>query len=505
MKRPRSLQTSPINQPDRWPAKAVALAVALHTPYFLNSRCGEAWEERDNIVHAAKEAVKSTLISRPLERDKYIRKLKEGLENGASVDLGEFYLRTEYIEGRIDEVRMKESLKKLASAETELRAEMEEKGVIKTLKAITESQGGYSEPNSYLSSAVDDKKGNCQAREKYTAALVQRLYPDAKIAYQNVKVEGEMHTRTLVEIDGQWHNMENPEAPMTDKELEGTVLYDKYDYVRNYAGEKPIGEYRKRPDTQTSEKTHTKLTATDDYLHLPLPEGVSTEDIACIGGKDSPAKNNVPSAADMNTIDIVPMVELNSHITQESKHERGEFAAWDWRGSINSSDFTIDADALQYLKDLSTTDDEGMMQVLGNKYPHTTQNCRKSLILPVRLNIDNILRHCWQNETTRAVHCYYEQVWWDDEVRSTAPIYFEKQRRVNQVASLLDAEAKMPDDIQYSESDYMERMFCTSVLTRAYAREANHIYVRNYSIYELGKMGLLNKNSILDEFGSLNF
>jgi hypothetical protein len=467
MKTPRSHQTSPINQPDRWPAKAVALAVALHTPYFLNSKCGEAWEERDNIVHAAKERIKSALVSRPLDRNEYTVKLKENLESGSPIDLGEFYLKTEYIEGRINEAEMKVSLEKLSAAEADLRVGMEEKGVIKTLQAITDRQGDYSGQNSYLSSALDEKKGNCQAREKRSAALVQRLYPEAKIAYQSVKIEGQMHTRTLVKIDGQWHNMENPEVPMTDKELEGTVLYDKYDYVRNYAGEKPIGEFKKLPDAQVSEKTHTKLTATDDYLGLPMPEGVNTEDITDIGAKDK-----VQSVPQGDTMEIIPMVEqseLNSVWFEKRSDGKENRLCSFYVYPMDISDGVGKGD-LYYLQQLAVADEKGIMSVIEDRYPDVPEACLEALAPIVRLNVDNILRHCWKNETSNEINCYYEIVWTPTGFKKGGggEVYFREfphhtRETCNAPISLIDATAVIPADVESNAKSACSDLHITSL------------------------------------------
>lgn len=429
MQSPRSQQTSPINKPDKWPAKAVALALALHTPVFLNGSIKPYWEARDEIAHVKKEQIKSILLARTPEKSEYVKKLKEDLENDTPIDLGDFYLRTEYLEGFIDAALMGTAKQRLSALENDLRVEAEERGLIKTLRAITESNGEYSEVNSYLSSVLMDEKGNCEAREKFAASLIHRLYPRMKIAYQFVKIAGINHTRALVEIDGQWHNMEEPEEPMSEKELEGTVIYQEYDYIRGYIGERAEGKYIKPteplpPPVRSDDKLHL----TDSYLGLPLPKGITSDDIKDLAYSPSATSDSLGRTGVIGSIapinknqgsqeeagygqdyvrDAIELEILTAEVI-EMNRQRTQATLDRWEFLSQSDDDAIRFEILQYLN--STKAGYEINREIHYPDPeYIHEDCINNYVPLVRISTKLMLKFCKEDKTSGELSCENEE------------------------------------------------------------------------------------------------
>jgi|GEM_PF-6024710 len=312
--------------------KGLTFALALHFPLLLNTKCDEIWEERENITYVTKENVKSVLFIRGAEKGKYVDKLKEDLKQGAAVDLAVFYLKTEHLDGRIDEDQMKKAIDNFSAIEAQIRAEMKDEDIVASLRAIVNGQGDYKEDHSYLSSILMHKRGNCQAREKYSASLIQRLYPNSKIAYQTVKIRGVMHRRTLFKIGEKWHNMERPELPLSEEDLSGTVLNEQYDYVRHYAGEKDLGLFI-APALKL--KSQTKPGITDDFLKLPLPPTISDNDIKDVDFSVTSKHENSMVEFEVLTADNpAEMVADNRRLTQTILHRWRSLSMLDYQGVI---------------------------------------------------------------------------------------------------------------------------------------------------------------------------
>lgn len=235
------------------------------------------WDARGDIAYVTKESAKSVLYGHPLEKSEYVDELKEALERGDHIDLGEFYLKSQYLDGRLEETHMCETLDGLDTIEADTLEDKEKLETLDVLSGLRKRGGKHDDRYSYLSTIVLEGLGDCHAREKREATIIHRVYPDMEMLTQKVKINGVKHTRLIVKVEGQWRSMDDIKGPpLTEDDLAGTVLYEKYDYVKHYVGQNNLGNYRKPPKPINS---HTKLSVTDDYLDLPLPDGVDADDI----------------------------------------------------------------------------------------------------------------------------------------------------------------------------------------------------------------------------------
>jgi|GEM_PF-4173241 len=287
---------------------ALVCSFMIHAIGMNSERLGQLWSEKESIVYVAQQRMRAALESRPVQRAEYEKSLKGALENGEHIDGGEFVLLQEYMAGSIDDLRMREALKRLHDIEAEIRSDANLANEIATLKKIVAAQGEYSGDNSYLSTLLLDKKGNCKARARFTAALIDRLYPAMEIRYQVVKVDRVMHIRTMAQVDGQWYNMEELERPMTVGDVMGSVIYKKEDPIKSYVGEKSVGTY---VSPAIKINSPTKLSVSDDYENIPLPSGVSSDNIKDITSAN-PYSSGVPqgmAAIGMPVKDVDKVVE----------------------------------------------------------------------------------------------------------------------------------------------------------------------------------------------------
>jgi len=242
------------------------LALALITPEIH-----EYWEQRDIIFRVLTQRAKASWNGNANKISDYKEDLKEKLINGERPDLGSFYLETEYLEGLIDKDTKESAEKKFNVLTAEYQKMAEDKNENTVVNAIIQEQTGYEADRSYLSSILLNEGGNCQARQKLMASLIQRVYPNMPIQYQFVKSNNFPHTRTLIEIDGDWYKMELPHlTQLTENDFKATILADENDYIENYVGKKPDIKYRKLADGEVLNPERTALIVTDDYLNLPV-------------------------------------------------------------------------------------------------------------------------------------------------------------------------------------------------------------------------------------------
>ena len=387
--------------------KALGLALALHAPVVLYGRLGEVWQAREGIARAAREQAKSILHERRQEKREYIGKLKEALERGEPIDLGEFYLKTEYLEGRAEKKRMTDSMSRLSTIESEHRSYMDKGTTTQNLQHITAEEGRYSAGYTYLSSILLEKEGNCHARERFSAALVHRLYPEMKMAYQVMKIDGEMHVRTLVKIEGEWHSMEKPDVPLSEADLEGTVLYDKYDYVRHYVGSQGLGSY-KSVSTSQPPQSYTRITMTDEYLRLPLPDGISFDDIKNVTKKTSGRRNSAGTGS-IGT-PVTPSQKADQ-LDQTSVPFSGEDPI---RDAMDVEIYTPDVveqnrrnseEGLRLLKTFSSPDDEEVKLTILEVMPRISDACADAYIPIVRMGAKEVQKYCRIDEHTGTYPC----------------------------------------------------------------------------------------------------
>jgi len=253
--------------------RAFVLSLLLHVPILMHNRISELIEERNNITYAVREWITSIFNAQYFKGLDYKNELQAKLENGEEVDFGEFYLNTEYIEGRIEYPTMKNAQAKLGELVQELKKMAKDKTKWEVLQRIIDMQGNYSLKNSYLSSILLDGKGNCHARQKLMATLVHSVYPDMEITFQTLKIDGGLHTRALIKIDGKIYAMEKPILSLVDDEaMSGTILYESDDEVDSYTGREVNGAYLEPKGQKIS--SYTKFSITDDYLSVPMPVGI---------------------------------------------------------------------------------------------------------------------------------------------------------------------------------------------------------------------------------------
>lgn len=252
-------------------ARTLALSAALHTP-ALEVEFNLS-ENVPKIAYSTKERLKRLIYSSPKKREAYINTIQE---EGQEPDLKEFYIEVEEIEGAIDaetkiaaEQEMMEQVDRLR-----LFAENEE-DKIKVLQEITDyahEENTYEAGRTSVARLFSERKGNCRARQKATAMLAEAIYPDLKIVSQSYKVDGEPHTRTLVQIDGSWHAMEGDTSrALSQEELEGTVIHEKNSDIKNYAGQKSEGTYIAPTGEGKEMKTKTKFSVNDEFLGNEMP------------------------------------------------------------------------------------------------------------------------------------------------------------------------------------------------------------------------------------------
>ncbi len=384
----------------------VGLSLALHAPFVFQERLGEVWEIRGDIAYVVGEGAKSVLSGHPLEKSEYTGELKEALELGNHIDLGEFYLKSQYLDGRLEEGRMREALDKLDEMEADVRADKDKMGTLDVLDGIKERDGKHEAAHSYLSTVVLEGKGNCKARERFSAALVDRVYPGMEIIYQKVKLDGVRHTRTLVKVDGKWRNMEDPKgSPLSEADLAGTVLYEKYDYVKHYVGQSNLGNYRKPPKPINS---HTKLSVTADYLDLPLPDGVDADNIKDVafdasgaGGAGlgsvgqgvigSPAPVGENGQSNIGGVGLVrDPIELEILSPDDVEENRKKTLA-----------------TLEYWRKLDSADQSDIKETLNTILPNMSDSCVDTVTPFVKEGAKRVLEDCRLHENSGLLSCEY--------------------------------------------------------------------------------------------------
>lgn len=284
----------------------LALAIGVHVPILTDAptKAVEIWQKRKEVARVLDR--KWTAFWNEVDPKSYKEELKKAAERGEEIDLGEFYLRSEYEEGFIGKeryIRAEDALNKLAA---ELKRESNEAtnaSVLNKMISLQEDEkapeGGYLEENSLLSDILLEneegyRSGNCQAREKLMASLVQRVYPEMHIRYQILKLDGALHTRTLVELNGKWYAMELQSLTLVPEDsFQGTIISDQNDYIEAYIGETPDTQmaYTNKMPSFSGAKTpeaieqdaltrsKTKLTITDDYLPNLVSNHLSPDQI----------------------------------------------------------------------------------------------------------------------------------------------------------------------------------------------------------------------------------
>lgn len=381
------------------------MSVALHAPLVLQERLGEVWDERGNIAYVTKESTKSVLNGHPFKKSKYVDELKEALEKGEHIDLGEFYLKSQYLDGRLEEDHMRQALDELASVEADVRVDKDKLETLDVLSGIRDRDGKHDEAHSYLSTVVLEGKGNCKARERFSAALVDRVFPDMEIVYQKVKLDGVRHTRTLVKVDGQWRNMEDPKGlPLSEADLAGTVLYEKYDYVKHYVDQGNLGNYKKPPVAINS---HTEFLVTDDYLGVPLPDGVDFDNIKNVGSGSGTGGMGVGSVGQGAFGSPAPtggngQVDILVDGFVRDPIELEIFTAHDIEKNRQRTQAT-----LKYWRELDAADASEIKKTLNTILPKMNNTCANELSLMLTVGAEKVLESCKLHETSGLLSCEY--------------------------------------------------------------------------------------------------
>jgi len=257
----------------------VYLALAGHLFFIADAprRMEEIYKNRDAMAHMAGEIAKTVVKASFEEMEAFKNEVERKIESGEQVNLGDFYLRDEYTKGRIDRARMDEAQAKLGSIEHELKKMAETSDQKGVLNKIIDHYPSADLSKSYLSTALLGGAGNCNAVEKLSSALIQRVYPDLKTRSQVLKIGGVMHIRTLVELEDGWYSMEVPHiAKVSPEAMNGTVVYESQDIAYRYAGYPIKGKYINEGDFSIP-RTYTEITFTDavGIADVPLPVPIS--------------------------------------------------------------------------------------------------------------------------------------------------------------------------------------------------------------------------------------
>jgi hypothetical protein len=190
-------------------------------------------------------------------------------------DLGNFFLETEYHEGRLTPEELKRAQETLDASIQYYQELLKSTEVGEVLNSLIRGQGNYSTKHSCLNQILNEKKGNCEARAKFMAVVLNRLGP--KIPKESIKFQlFRNHIRTVVLLNGDWYTMEKPSlAKLEKKDLENTALIGLDSFIKSYLGEKIEAQ------VELVEKNASLTTTpmTDSYFELELAEGISKNDL----------------------------------------------------------------------------------------------------------------------------------------------------------------------------------------------------------------------------------
>ncbi|MBD3327984.1 hypothetical protein GF340_01640, partial [Candidatus Peregrinibacteria bacterium] len=238
----------------------------------------EGYEKAKMAVKMRQEERNKRIDSERIKQFKL--ELVEKLKNGEKIDFTDYVFKTEEIIMGVDP-------QIIANAKEVFANEVEELKKIKPVKPTREFLNkivSYTEEDEkgpayeltstsvsvYLDRKSKGKRGNCQARARYTAMLLQKLYPER---WNNVYFqETGNHIRTLFQIDDVFYMMEPGTAPLTEEMKEGTMIYKPDDVIRLTAGEKITAEVEEVKNKERMKNKKKGLPIITDNTAFPSPK-----------------------------------------------------------------------------------------------------------------------------------------------------------------------------------------------------------------------------------------
>jgi hypothetical protein len=170
------------------------------------------------------------------------------LQAGEEVPYDEFIFNVEMIEGGVDAQTIVMARRIFAEEMSVLAKEKPLKSTIEFLNRIIKFTEQYdseayewtqSNVSVYLARKGKNKRGNCEARQKYRTMALLYLYPELKekikIQYMRSSLNA-MHLRALIEVGGEMYMLEDSVQSLTNKERCGTIIYSPRLFIENYAG-----------------------------------------------------------------------------------------------------------------------------------------------------------------------------------------------------------------------------------------------------------------------------
>ena len=278
----------------------------------------------------------------------YLTQLRQSFKNSLSsvetledVDLGDFFLQTEYLEGGLDKEGLNKAKQKLNELTEKFKKQAEEDkySKIRVFHSIVQEQGRYKPESSYLSGILNKNAGNCEARAKLMVSLMQRVYPDTPVKLQKYAD----HWRAIAQIGNVWYALEK-ETPskIQNKGLGNTALYKPHALISNYLGKKTEenfisgGEIVKKPqrgitDTYFSLGNDLKQKLTP-YGGGPLIEEKKDKRVSykeAVGIKIASAPSATSDLPDDLQVHFISPEEMEKILSQkkidEKKDEQREF------------------------------------------------------------------------------------------------------------------------------------------------------------------------------------
>jgi hypothetical protein len=400
----------------------------------FKERTGQNLEEVIGKLNPAKrrvfdeymDAVKKRVTKRAKNvNPEKVRAFKTGLlrklERGEEVPYDEFIFNSELIEGGVDAGTIAAARKVFIEEMNVLKKERPPKPTIEFLNRIIKFTEQYDadayEPTQsnvsvYLARKGKNKRGNCEARQKYRTMALLHLYPELKdkIKIQRLRSSLNMeHLRALMEIDGEPYMLEDSARLLTDRERCGSIIYSPRRVIENYTGfntqpidlecpEKveveetgPVANIPAPPTDSTLEQPESaqplpplKWDKTDYLDEFMLPPETENEDPAPAAGNRTELllQEDLPTEYLRRLLDTDGLIYLEEDIKSPTV------------ATIRRANALVRTDNLlgvAYRGDISTYTPEALAEALNNNAPWT------DIILPYPV-LPPALKHVLQNE-----------------------------------------------------------------------------------------------------------
>lgn len=245
------------------------LSSLLHLPLVL-PELGKTVTAAD-IIHVARVNLER-LLKWPFkfkERSRLAEKIRNYLDGKEGLDFGSAILEMEFVEGDIDAEELEEGNNELNRLTDFFQKMAKKTKPLKLLGGLGKSAGEYHGVNALLSGILigedNNRGGNCSAFAKFSASILRRVYPTMPIQFQDVRLDGAMHIRTLAQIEGQWYAVERSgPQPLSAQDLQGTVLHTPDDFTKRSIGVGGQGTFVPNDRQTSAPPTPTQLSPTDE-------------------------------------------------------------------------------------------------------------------------------------------------------------------------------------------------------------------------------------------------